>query len=228
MTSKVDEVSERALGFVRRCQLAAGDWDCHDEVRNSRALWDCLSSIPAARSKLDEAAISRALAFLAAGALRSSGGWDPKSATEPWRCRTARGTIGDAVRAVRRSFTSTDLSLRLIADELNTSYWHVSHQWRRQTGYRFDIHLAGWRTLKAVWLLDEGALSLKEIAAVLGYSDSACFSRQFRRLPGINPRRFRQLLGFSQHVRVTGWGAVGARVNPAGGSPAREIDGIPR
>jgi AraC family transcriptional activator of pobA len=47
--------------------------------------------------------------------------------------------------------------------------------------------------LLACHLLKKSSLNGKEIAARLGYGQPAHFSRTFKRVTGMNPRRFREV-----------------------------------
>jgi two-component system response regulator YesN len=96
--------------------------------------------------------------------------------------------------SLRHAFSRPDISLSSVARDLGVSYWRLSHLLTLRTGLGFDRHLAGWRILKAVELLDVGALSVKEVSASLGYSHATCFSRQFSRMMHMSPREFGRAL----------------------------------
>jgi AraC-like DNA-binding protein len=59
-------------------------------------------------------------------------------------------------------------------------------------GTTFKHLLDEYRLQAAIGYLRRGDLSITDIAFKLGYSDSAHFTRAFRRWTGINPRDFRQ------------------------------------
>jgi len=48
-------------------------------------------------------------------------------------------------------------------------------------------YVSRWRMLVALTLLDDGGVSLGELAIRLGYQSEAAFSRAFKRIIGISP-----------------------------------------
>lgn len=88
-------------------------------------------------------------------------------------------------------FMETDLALPDVARAVNLSPRHVAKLLRAATGVGFVGHLHRCRVATAEGLLVNSALSLKEIAAAVGYSNQSHFCRQFRTLTGTNPKDFR-------------------------------------
>src|SRR5687767_7728413 len=130
------------VAFVQNCQVVAGNWHRRDEVANTAELWLCLSRVPALRTDLDRGATALALVSLARGVLERSAG-NTLDNLHGWRCVSAAGTAADVIRGLRERFATPHLSLRAIAEGLNRSYWHVSHELHRKTEHRFGTHLAG-------------------------------------------------------------------------------------
>jgi AraC-like DNA-binding protein len=87
--------------------------------------------------------------------------------------RRGRGDLRDAADAAGQGVRSFQRSLRA-------------------AGVRFSDVLEEQRFLAARRLLADGDRKVIEVAAALGYSDSANFTRAFRRWAGLSPQAFRR------------------------------------
>jgi AraC family transcriptional regulator len=81
--------------------------------------------------------------------------------------------------------------LKEITSASRLSVWHAARMLKHETGFPFSSHLHKSRVLEATDLLHDATLSVKEIAALVGYGSSSQFGRHFRRLTGTTPRAFR-------------------------------------
>lgn len=84
-----------------------------------------------------------------------------------------------------------DLALNDVALAVGLSPSHLSRQLARATGNGFAECLALVRVAAAKRYLTEGALTVKEVARLVGFHDPAYFARVFRRLEGRSPAEFR-------------------------------------
>lgn len=108
-----------------------------------------------------------------------------------------RGTGGrlapHALRAVDeyiRAHLEQNIALADLADVAHLSELHFARLFKQTTGlppYQFVIHQ---RIERAKRLIASGRLSLAEIAIDVGFSDQSQFSRHFKRLVGVTPKRF--------------------------------------
>jgi two-component system response regulator YesN len=90
----------------------------------------------------------------------------------------------------------------------------ISHLVKEQTGRSLIQHRLQQRIREARRLLEESGRSCAEIAAELGFCDQSHFTRQFRRLAGLSPARYRR------KVRVRGSGVQ----SESGGPDTRRAD----
>ncbi|MEH6518981.1 MAG: AraC family transcriptional regulator [Halioglobus sp.] len=84
-----------------------------------------------------------------------------------------------------------NLSLETLAATANMSKYHFSNRYKKLTGYSPVKHFLNMKIEHACYLLDSSDLTIKAIAATLGYEDPLYFSRIFGKTVGISPRSYR-------------------------------------
>jgi len=82
-------------------------------------------------------------------------------------------------------------SVKLLADQLNVSREHLSRVFKEQTTQTLRQYLMRHKMIEACRLIKETRLTHKEIAAEMGYNVPAHFTRAFRQIMRMTPRRFR-------------------------------------
>lgn len=103
-----------------------------------------------------------------------------------------QGTLDlDALQAYMREHIHQQLELDDLAAVAHLSKYHFSNRYRVLTGYSPIKHFLHMKIEYACQLLDSSELSVKAIAAELGYSDPLYFSRLFSRTMGMSPRAYR-------------------------------------
>ena len=83
-------------------------------------------------------------------------------------------------------------SLAGFAEEYGYSADYLGRIFSRAVGISFSEYLANARVNKAKFLLSSTSLSVEGVAEALGYYDTCYFSRQFKRITGISPGRYRK------------------------------------
>ena len=104
-------------------------------------------------------------------------------------------TCSPAVRQLRRRFEqdpAPDVSLSALAEEYHISKSHLSHSFKKATGYSIGRYQLLCRLARAKELLLTTSLPVTAVGAECGFSDMSNFSRYFRREVGCSPSRFRQ------------------------------------
>lgn len=96
-------------------------------------------------------------------------------------------------RAMRYLGDRIDSSVQVsdLAALVNLSPSHLSALFRRTTGGGVTAYHISLKMARARALLDTTTLTIGEVAALVGYTDPLYFSRQFRRLHGLNPTTYR-------------------------------------
>jgi AraC family transcriptional regulator len=110
--------------------------------------------------------------------------------------RPERGRDGTLPRARLRAvveYVEDHLDARPTLEQMaalaRLSVYHFARQFKAATGLPPHQYVILRRVERAKQLL-QGDLSLAEIAACAGFSDQSQFSRHFKRLVGVTPRRF--------------------------------------
>jgi two-component system response regulator YesN len=78
------------------------------------------------------------------------------------------------------------LSLQEVADHCYVSQWYLSKLLHRYLGMPFYDLLNSVRVKKAKELMEDPALRITQIAEQVGYSDTAHFSRVFKKMEGLS------------------------------------------
>jgi AraC-like DNA-binding protein len=97
------------------------------------------------------------------------------------------------LRVVHMRYVDPGLTMRQVALTINLCPSHAARMLIQQTGFGFPTHLHRRRILVARRLLVEAPLSIKELAAAVGYAHPSQFSRQFKLTSGETPLGFRTL-----------------------------------
>lgn len=97
----------------------------------------------------------------------------------------------NSVRMLLMERCTKNRPMEEIADELNVSYSNLRRRFRMHAGMSMKDYQVGVRMQKAKDLLDNSDLSVKGVAAQLGFSSAFHFSNQFRKSEGCPPSEWR-------------------------------------
>lgn len=98
----------------------------------------------------------------------------------------------EAVQSLMLEHIGQPLELDTLAAAAKLSKFHFSAKYKSLTGYSPIKHFLNMKMEHACHLLDSTELSVKGVAAALGYDDPMYFSRQFSRTVGLSPRDYRR------------------------------------
>jgi AraC family transcriptional regulator len=105
-----------------------------------------------------------------------------------------REQIDRVLTAIESRYTDPDLRLVHLAEVANVSVYHLSRMIKETTGSGFVQHVHARRTAAAHHLIAHSTLTVKEVAAAVGYNSATQLCRHFRRVYGITPSRQRSRL----------------------------------
>jgi AraC family transcriptional regulator of arabinose operon len=97
----------------------------------------------------------------------------------------------EAIQAYMQDNIHQGLDLDDLAAVAHLSKYHFSGRYKALTGYSPIKHFLHMKIEYACQLLDTSDLSVKAIAAAVGYDDPLYFSRLFRKTMGLSPRDYR-------------------------------------
>ncbi len=106
--------------------------------------------------------------------------------------RVSDRRVHRALEIIRTRHCDPQLGLSSVASELEISRCFLARLIKRETGFTFLYHLHRTRIRASEALLAHSTLSIKLIAAAVGYSTTGWFDRHFRRLLGIRPTEYRR------------------------------------
>jgi len=92
---------------------------------------------------------------------------------------------------VNRNF-HRDISLEMVAEELELSVHYISKYFKDKTGMNFLDYVSELRIVKAKELLLHSKIKIQDIAEQVGYINTNSFIRMFRKATGISPGEFRR------------------------------------
>ena len=84
-----------------------------------------------------------------------------------------------------------DLTLAILAEQVNLVPTSLCHVFKQVTGQRVSDYLIQTRINQAARLLLETSLEVKTIAYTCGFSTQTNFNRHFKRLMGCTPTKYR-------------------------------------
>lgn len=99
--------------------------------------------------------------------------------------------IERGISFMEANFSKINLRLEDVAQYVDRNPSYLSHLFISKIGKGFTEVLTGIRTKEAKRLLIETNKPIKEIAVLVGYSNSNYFSKSFKELTGMPPREFR-------------------------------------
>ena len=88
------------------------------------------------------------------------------------------------------SFSNHAFSLRWLGENLNYNPKYLSDVFKRKKGVLFSQYLQELRIEHAVFLMEQGLISIKNIAILSGFSDVFYFSKIFKQKKGLTPTKY--------------------------------------
>ena len=121
----------------------------------------------------------------------------------------SRTRVAHFRRILDSRFTEPTLCATCVATAMNLSVWHFIRLIKRETGHGFPWHLRTIRVSRGKQLLEDSALSIKEISGRVGYLHASEFQRHFRREMGLTPSQYRK--GVSVRFNPIQWKPIQPR-----------------
>ena len=100
------------------------------------------------------------------------------------------GIINEIIQLTEENFSNPELSLTAISQKLNYNSKYISHLFKEKMGINYSEYLKNLRLKYAVALFDSGVDSVKNVAALSGFSDPLYFSSVFKKAIGVSPKEY--------------------------------------
>lgn len=104
--------------------------------------------------------------------------------------------IKNVIYYIKENF-SKDINLQDVAEVSNISYHYLSKMFKNATGKGFNEFLNEVRVKRALQLLLNPELSIKEVSMSVGIPDPNYFSKVFKKISGVSPSEYK----FTKRVR---------------------------
>ncbi len=106
--------------------------------------------------------------------------------------------INEIISIISENFDDTHMNITEIIDSYNYTRDYIRQQFKKTTNMHPTEFLTKCRIDQATFLIDVygNTISLSQIAEKCGYLDYVYFSKQFKALKNISPRKYRQALNF--------------------------------
>ena len=102
--------------------------------------------------------------------------------------------INEALKYIQENYANP-ISQEEVARAGNVSSTYLSKLFKEETGIGFTEYVTKVRLEESEKLLADTAMSIKEIAAAVGYPDEKYYSRLFKKSTGIKPSEYRKIYG---------------------------------
>jgi len=198
------DLPKALLTWIRACRTAADRCPPH-VVTVAAVLDDQIASMPSSLSA-HEKEVARTVLHETCRRLVDLALADPTaiavSCAAPGPVMDAR--VVRAMAAIDERFSDPALRLGDLARELAVSDCRLTQLLKDATGRSFGVHVHEKRVNRARVLLAESTLSVKEIAAHVGYSTTTQLDRHFKKVVGRLPSQYRveirRMLAASAHA----------------------------
>lgn len=98
------------------------------------------------------------------------------------------------ITLTNEQFASPGFSLATLSETLGYDAKYLSFLFKRRQGIRFTEYLRDLRIKHAVFLMEEGVVSVKNVALLSGFGDALYFSKIFKAAMGSSPKEYIETL----------------------------------
>jgi AraC-like DNA-binding protein len=112
-------------------------------------------------------------------------------ADTPEKLNEGEGISPKIKKYIQDNYTNINLSLTMIADNIDLSVKYISKLFKMETGQGLLHYIGAVRIQKAKELLNGGKYNLNEISEMVGYASIKTFRRVFKKIEGVNPSDYK-------------------------------------
>ena len=108
--------------------------------------------------------------------------------------KTHHDLLSRIVATANDRFSEADFSLSTLAGELGYDGKYLSALFKKKKGLPFTQYLRELRIAHALFLMEQGVVSVKNIAILAGFGDALYFSKIFKEQVGLSPKAYMENL----------------------------------
>ncbi|MBE6729846.1 MAG: helix-turn-helix transcriptional regulator [Ruminococcaceae bacterium] len=98
--------------------------------------------------------------------------------------------IGKIIKFAENNYTDSEMNLNILADNLGYNSKYISRIFKKETGMNFSTYITNVRIKNAIFLIEQGVTSIKNLALLSGYKDPLYFSNVFKNTIGLSPSEY--------------------------------------
>ena len=98
--------------------------------------------------------------------------------------------IDDLLRYIEENFKRVELNLTVVAEELGYNPKYISRVFRKEIGTSFTEYVKNMRIQYAVFLIQNGITTVKNLTLLSGFADPYYFSNVFKKVVGVSPSKY--------------------------------------
>ncbi len=106
--------------------------------------------------------------------------------------REREDVLSKLLTLTQERFTEPSLSISTLADHLGYSPKYLSSFFKQRKGISYTQYLRELRIRHAIFLMEQGVVSVKNVALLSGFLDALYFSRIFTATVGVSPKAYMQ------------------------------------
>jgi len=107
--------------------------------------------------------------------------------------------VDEAKKYIKENLSITDLKIDDIAKKVYVKYGYLCFLFKRDTGVTINNYITDERINSAKELFDKGYTSVELVSNMVGYADSNYFGRCFKKVYGITPTKYIELINLKNN-----------------------------
>lgn len=98
--------------------------------------------------------------------------------------------LGDILKYIEENFKKSDFSLETASKALGYNSKYISHIFSKNADTTFSQYVKNLRINHAIFLMEQGITSIKNVSLLCGYRDPLYFSNVFKKAVGLSPSEY--------------------------------------
>lgn len=104
--------------------------------------------------------------------------------------KESEDVVSKIIALTNDRFSDSSLSISAIASELGYDAKYLSSLFKKKKGVAYTQYLRELRIKHAIFLMEEGVVSVKNVALLSGFGDALYFSKIFTKSEGVSPKAY--------------------------------------